>query len=75
MQQWEYRFVRCDWGVVHERIPRWVDDQELPDWYDGPDWQEYVRVLGREGWELCAWAPDETRFDLIFKRPLADSPP
>ncbi len=53
MQQWEY------WTVVFDAAnkamrPRWVNDQELPDWKKGTVKFEYLNQLGNQGWELVA---------------------
>lgn len=77
---WEYRVVVCDYKDMWR--PRWVDGRELRDWGKGPLYSDYLKELGREGWELVGTLPmvgatddghpDTIAFHLLLKRPLED---
>ena len=66
MQKWEYLRVREDW----ER-PRWVNQQELPDWRKMPLMHTFISDLGEQGWELVSVVGHQKReeiYDYLFKR-------
>jgi hypothetical protein len=67
MQQWEYLSVVLDraGGVKH---PRYLNNTEQEAWRDGPDALTYFNTLGKEGWELIAFAGENEEY--LFKRPL-----
>jgi len=74
MQQWEYLFVETalDKGTWR---PYTVNGKELPNWKNGPRYQDYANQLGEQGWELVA-APVYVRDvniwkDLVFRRSKA----
>jgi hypothetical protein len=76
MQKWEYTFVSCE----HKKAwrPRWVNDEELPNWKKGPTIYEFSNRLGREGWELVnldttSYRGSTYTYRLTFKRPISES--
>ncbi len=68
MQQWEYLFVNCHMGRS-TFCPRFVNEQELKDWKNGPSIPTYLNQLGSEGWELVAERAWKGGFSFILKRP------
>ena len=51
MQKWEYLFVRAE-SAGDFWYPRYVNDQELPNWKKGKPLYAYANQMGEQGWEL-----------------------
>jgi hypothetical protein len=67
MQKWEHLSVVFSTdGVGKTMWARFINNQELTDWKNGPTMQDYIRQLGEEGWELVTI---ETGGLFWFKRP------
>lgn len=58
--------MRCE-----EKRPRYINDQEIPNWQQGPTLFEVVNYLGRKGWLLFSDTSALLRGDgkLTFIRP------
>lgn len=58
MQKWEYLFVFATiTSAGGDFCPRFVNDQELDDWQEGPTMYDYANQLGESGWELLSCNP------------------
>jgi len=75
MQKWEYLWVSTSVAKDQKYTalrPRWVNDQELPDW-ENVTLFEYSTMRGQEGWELVGMAHSGGFvFTQCFKRPIED---
>jgi hypothetical protein len=56
--QWEYLFVQ----IAHARgfkvnvwRPYAVDGERLQNWERGPEWQEFFKEVGQQGWEFVTF--------------------
>jgi hypothetical protein len=47
MREWDYLHI-----VSEEGRPRYLNNQEIPNWRQGPSLFEAVNYLFRKGWEL-----------------------
>jgi hypothetical protein len=72
MQQWEYLIVGP--GTTKDnRVVRYLNLTELPNWEEGPPLVEYINQLGADGWELVgtpSGGQNPAWYILIFKRPI-----
>jgi hypothetical protein len=81
MQQWEYLFLVCFQDPQLGWRPRYVNNQEIPNWRQGASVPIYVNQLGTEGWELVSVyyaepsADQSTNYRLFFKRPASTMAP
>lgn len=71
MIKWEYLFVTAELFDYRFR-PRFVNDAEARDWFDGPPVSRYANQLGRQGWELVS-VSHGTAMQLVFKRSIGAS--
>ncbi len=72
---WDYRCVSFQqykgWRA------RFMDGEEIANWTAGPELLEQMKLLGAEGWELCAASAGQPMYgasdvrQLFFKRPKA----
>jgi hypothetical protein len=46
-QNWDWLVILCE-----EKLPRYVNGKEIPNWQQGPNLWEVVNYLGWQGWEL-----------------------
>ncbi len=74
MQKWEYLVVNF-FGNKDEAHPRFVNDEELKDWKNGPKLSQFCNERGEEGWEMVSMAITSNHFGevlesrAVFKRP------
>lgn len=76
MQKWEYLFVGAEEAGRNIR-PRYINDQEVPNWKKGQTLFAYANEMGKQGWELVSapYTGDHvygTKPRLIFKRPISN---
>lgn len=57
-QQWEYLFVQVS-AARGFTSTTWrafaVNNNPLPNWERGPEWQDFFQQLGEQGWELVSF--------------------
>ena len=51
-QNWGWLVISCE-----EKRPRYIDDEEIPNWQQGPTLFEVVNYLGGKGWLLFSDTP------------------
>lgn len=66
--RWEYMSVR--FRDYRGWRPRFVNENELPGWKEGPEILEYLNQLGADGWEMVGIvSKGRSERDAYFKRP------
>jgi hypothetical protein len=69
---WEYRVI--SFQDYQGWRPRFLDGKEISNWSAGPLLQEFLRLMGDEGWQLAAAASGESmhgsmdKYQLFFMR-------
>jgi hypothetical protein len=70
--KWEYLQVIPSYRKNTLR-PTWVNGQMLPNWTSGPEFFDYLRQLGDQGWELVTVTKVSDHPGIYyFKRPKSE---
>ncbi len=78
LRRWEYCFVACS-PHEDEWRPRFINGQELSEWWSNPPIYDYANHLGSHGWEMVSIniGHDQegvtTSYRVTFKRLLLPS--
>ena len=72
MTKWEYLQVIPSYRKNTLR-PTWVNGEMLPDWASEPQFFDYLKQLGDQGWELVTVVKVSTNpGTYYFKRPKSE---
>ena len=69
MQKWKYMFIACSLNEGRNWKPRYINGQEIPNWFAGNPIHQVSNDLGEKGWELVAYSALSDVIRLVFKRP------
>lgn len=81
--RWEYLFVQVS-PARGFTTTTWrafaINNEPLPNWERGPEWQDYFQQLGQQGWELVTFEEHFLTNPVVggklavFKRPQCEQP-